>query len=177
MESKRLRPGNLPKPKVLPDFTGNRVTLRGRKGQRRKARAKARVIGLRALVSNGQRAKKNDSISERLTKLYAATHTETKVSSHAYPGLERTPGGPDNWVEAVGSLPAYIEGIAKHLHYEQGFTISRAIAVAVNTVKRWAAGGTVTEHGGHKVTVKTQVKAAAALAQWEALKAKAHTKK
>jgi hypothetical protein len=93
------------------------------------------------------------------------------VDSHVYPGLERKPGGPDNWVEAAGGLPDYIERIAKHLHYEKGMTISRAIAVAVNTVKRWAAGGTVTEHGTTKrITPKTQALAAKALASWEAKK-------
>lgn len=91
------------------------------------------------------------------------------VSSATYPGLERKPGGPDNWVERAGGLPNYIERIAKHLHYEKGMSISRAIAVAVNTVKRWAAGGTVTEHGTTKrITPKTQAQAAAAVAEWQA---------
>lgn len=96
------------------------------------------------------------------------------VASSVYPGLERKPGGPDNWVEQTGGLPSYIERIAKHLHYEKGYTISRSIAVAVNTVKRWAAGGTVTEHGTTKrVSPATQAKAAAALASWNAKKASA----
>jgi 2'-5' RNA ligase len=91
------------------------------------------------------------------------------VSSSAYPGLERKPGGPDNWVERAKGLPKYIERIAKHLHYEKGFTISHAIATAVNTVKRWALGGTVTKNGTTKrITPKTQAQAAAAVAEWEA---------
>lgn len=93
------------------------------------------------------------------------------VSSRAYPSLERKPGGPDNWVEKAGGLPSYIERIAKHLHYEEGMTISRAIAVAVNTVKRWARGGTVTKHGTtQRITAKTQALAAKAVAEWEAKK-------
>ncbi len=93
------------------------------------------------------------------------------VSSRVYPGLERKPGGPDNWVEAAGGLPSYIERIAKHLHYEKGMSISRAIAVAVNTVKRWARGGTVTKHGTTKrITPKTQALAAKAVMEWEAKK-------
>lgn len=93
------------------------------------------------------------------------------VSSRVYPGLERKPGGPDNWVEAAGGLPSYIERIAKHLHYEKAFTISRAIATAVNTVKRWALGGTVTKHGTTKrITPQTQALAAKAVAEWEAKK-------
>lgn len=93
------------------------------------------------------------------------------VSSHAYPGLERKPGGPDNWVERAGGLPSYIERIAKHLHYEKGMTISRAIASAVNTVKRWARMGKVAKYGdpNHKnVTAKTAALAAKAVAEWEA---------
>jgi hypothetical protein len=91
------------------------------------------------------------------------------VSSAVYPGLERKPGGPDNWVERAKGLPKYIERIAKHLHYEQGYSISRAIATAVNTVKRWARGGTVLKHGmSHRVTAATVAKSAAAVAQWYA---------
>lgn len=93
------------------------------------------------------------------------------VSSRVYPGLERKPGGPDNWVEAAGGLPSYIERIAKHLHYERGFSISRAIATAVNTVKRWARGGHVTKYGTMKrVSPKTIAQAVKALASWEAKK-------
>lgn len=91
------------------------------------------------------------------------------VSSRVYPSLERKPGGPDNWVEAAKGLPSYIERIAKHLHYERGYTISHAIATAVNTVKRWAKGGTVTKYGTTKtVSPATVAKAAAAVASWVA---------
>lgn len=94
------------------------------------------------------------------------------VDSRVYPGLERKPGK-QNWVDYAGGLPSYIERIAKHLHYEKGMTISRAIAVAVNTVKRWALGGTVTEHGTTKrVSAKTQALAAKAVAEWELKKRK-----
>lgn len=100
------------------------------------------------------------------------------VSSRVYPGLERSPGRNDNWVEATGGLPSYIERIAKHLHYERGYTISNAIATAVNTVKRWARGGTVTKSGTTKrVSKATQAKAAAALASWERKKAQAKARR
>lgn len=93
------------------------------------------------------------------------------VASRVYPDLERKPGGPDNWVEAAGGLPPYIERIAKHLHYERGYSISRAIATAVNTVKRWAKGGTVTKYGTTRtVSPATVAKALAAVASWEAKK-------
>lgn len=95
------------------------------------------------------------------------------VNSAVYPGLERKPGGPDNWVEKAGGLPSYIERIAKHLHYERGYSISRAIATAVNTVKRWARMGKVAKYGdpNHKhVSAKTAALAAKAVAEWEAKK-------
>lgn len=96
------------------------------------------------------------------------------VSSRAFPSLERKPGGPDNWVEATGGLPDYIERIAKHLHYEKGMSISHAIATAVNTVKRWARAGKVAKHGSKEhVSAKTVVQAQAAVAQWEAKRASA----
>lgn len=95
------------------------------------------------------------------------------VSSRVYPGLERKPGGPDNWVEAAGGLPSYIERIAKHLHYERGMTISHAIATAVNTVKRWARQGKVVKYrdpNNKRVTTITAAQAAKAVAEWEAKK-------
>jgi len=84
--------------------------------------------------------------------------------------LERSPGKNDNWVESNGGLPRYIEKITDSLHRKRGFTISRAIATAVSMVKRWA-------RGGENVNPDTRVKAAAALAQWTALKAKAKAKR
>lgn len=78
-----------------------------------------------------------------------------------------------NWVDEVGGLPDYIRRIADHL-IKQGMTESHAIASAVNTVKRWARGGTVTAGpGGPKVSAKTVAKAAAAVAEWEAKKIRA----
>lgn len=96
------------------------------------------------------------------------------MKSSAYPGLERHPGGPDNWVEQTKGLPKYIERIAKHLVYERGFTIQHAIATAVNTVKRWARKGGVVKYGdphNMHVTTITAAQAAKAVAEWEAKKA------
>jgi peptidoglycan hydrolase-like protein with peptidoglycan-binding domain len=97
-----------------------------------------------------------------------------EVKSSAYPGLDRSPK--ENWVDKAGGLPSYIERIAKHLHYEKGKEIGTAIAIAVNTVKRWCAGGGVTKTGPHKsgVSAKTKAQACAAVAQWEAKKAASH---
>ena len=93
--------------------------------------------------------------------------------SSAYPSLERAKGKKDNWVEKAGGLPKYIERIAKHLHYEKGHSISTAIAMAVNTVKRWAKG---TNHNGGKLKAATVAKAQAAVASWEAKKGKSKLK-
>lgn len=92
-----------------------------------------------------------------------------KVSSRTMPDLERVPGK-QNWVDHAGGLPDYIERIAKHLHYERGMTIGHAIATAVNRCKKWASGV-------GNVNPDTRAKAAKAIAQWEAKKVKAKTKK
>lgn len=98
--------------------------------------------------------------------------TLQEVSSSVYPKLERVPGK-QNWVDKAGGLPSYIERIAKHIHYENGKSISTAIAMAVNTVKRWATG---TNHDGSKLKPETVAKAQAAVAEWEAKKGKAKGK-
>lgn len=80
--------------------------------------------------------------------------------------LERSPGKKDNWVESAdaGGLPQYICEIARSIH-KDGRSISSSIAIAVSRVKAWSAGR-------GNVTAKTRAKAAAAVAQWTALKAK-----
>lgn len=119
--------------------------------------------------------KKNGKMTELagVQDLSAIMTDALDLVSEAYPDLERKPGGPDNWVEAAGGLPDYIERIAKRLHYEKGMTISHAIATAVNTVKRWARMGKVAKYGDpnkKNVTAKTAALAIKALAQWEAKK-------
>lgn len=87
-------------------------------------------------------------------------------------GLERKRGGPDNWVERSGvrqpggrGLPPYIQHIALALKREKGMPTSRAIATAVNAVKRWARGGGDVDAG-------TRSAASLALSQWTAMKAR-----
>jgi len=72
-----------------------------------------------------------------------------------------------NWVARGGGLPAYIQHIAHDIHEKRGMPVSRAIAIAIGTVKRWA-------RGGGNVDENTRAAARKALAEWEALKAKAH---
>lgn len=72
-----------------------------------------------------------------------------------------------NWVAKAGGLPHYIQHIAHDLMEKRGMDESRAIAMAVGIVKRWA-------RGGGKVKPDTRAAAAKAVAEWEAKKAKAH---
>lgn len=84
--------------------------------------------------------------------------------------LATSPGNKDNWIERSGpggkggSLPNYICKVAKGI-MRSGKTRSQAIAIAVSRMKKWAAGGS-------DVNADTRAKAAKALAQWQALKAK-----
>ncbi len=79
--------------------------------------------------------------------------------------LDEKPGS--NWVQGAGGLPEYICEIARAIH-RGGKSVSQSIAIAVSRVKKWAAGV--------GVNADTQAKAAKALAQWEALKAKSKAK-
>lgn len=89
--------------------------------------------------------------------------------SSSYPGLARVPGK-QNWIE---HLPAsmrkawhrsYMYRVAKHIHYEQGVPIGRAIAMAKSTTARWA-------RGGGDVSAKTQAKASKDIALWSRMRA------
>jgi hypothetical protein len=73
------------------------------------------------------------------------------------------PGGPGLWKHKGLQLPPYIQNVA-HGIQKSGSTESGAIAKAIGIIKRWAAGG-------GKVRPEVKAAAAAALAQWEALKA------
>lgn len=74
------------------------------------------------------------------------------------------------WHQKGMQLPAFIQHIANDLIKERGMPESQAIATAISQCKKWAAGG-------RDVKPETRAKAAAAIAEWEALKAKAKGKK
>ncbi len=76
--------------------------------------------------------------------------------------LDESPGS--NWVQDQGGLPTYICEIARAIK-KTGKSTQNAIQIAVSRVKVWATGKGVDKD--------TQAKAAKALAQWEAKKAKA----
>ena len=81
--------------------------------------------------------------------------------------LNTSPG--KNWVEKSGGLPNYICRIARAV-MRSGKPKGMAIAIAVSRVKKWAAGA-------GDVDADTRAKAAKAVAQWTALKAKNKAKK
>lgn len=78
-----------------------------------------------------------------------------------------------NWVEDAGGLPTYIERIKKHLE-KKGMETSHAVATAVNVVKKMCSTGDVNFPGAQQVNAGSRAEACAAVADWEAKKAKAH---
>jgi hypothetical protein len=70
-------------------------------------------------------------------------------------------------VQKAGGLPEYVCIVAKAIK-KSGKTTSEAISIALSRIKVWASGV--------GVDAKTQAKAAAALAEWEKLRAKSHVK-
>lgn len=80
-----------------------------------------------------------------------------------------------NWVQDAGGLPGPIDKIRKALEKE-GTETSRAIATAVNVVKKGCATGDLNFPGKQQVNVGTQAQWCAATAEWEAKKASSHAK-
>lgn len=85
--------------------------------------------------------------------------------SRSLPDLPNKPGK-SNWVEKAGGLPKYIERIAKHLHSEKGMELGRAIATAVNVVKKMCASGDTNFPGTQQVNAKARAEACKAVADW-----------
>lgn len=90
--------------------------------------------------------------------------------------LDRNPDK-SNWVENSGGLPQYILRIANHLHQEKGMDISRAIATAVNVVKKMCSEGDLNFKGKQNVNPASHAEACAAVADWERKKAQARVSK
>lgn len=76
------------------------------------------------------------------------------------------PGGPGLFRDRSLMLPPYIQNLAHTFMTKRGMDKSRAIAMAIGAVQRWA-------RGGGNVSPEVRAAAAAALATWEAAKAKA----
>jgi hypothetical protein len=80
----------------------------------------------------------------------------------------------DNWVARNGGLPSYIRAVTRGIE-KSGHSFSESLSMAISVMHIWATGHNPwsKDHKGH-VTPAVQAKATAALAEWEALKAKAH---
>ena len=74
-----------------------------------------------------------------------------------------------NWVQDNGGLPRYIEEVAIGI-MKSGKTREQAIPMAINRIKRWAAGL-------DGVKADTQARAIRALAAWEKMSASARAKR
>lgn len=119
---------------------------------------------LEALTGGGE-AKEGSALADAAMRdaLTVDTAEATLELKMTHEPLDRSPK--HNWVEDAGGLPAYIQHIAKDISEKRGMPLSRAIPIAIGAVKRWA-------RGGGDVNADTRAKAAAAVAEWEALKAK-----
>jgi hypothetical protein len=84
---------------------------------------------------------------------------------------ERVGPGP-LWHHKDLQLPAYIQHVANDLR-EKGHDESKAIAMAVGIVRDWAAGRM--PHGKGHIHPDVRAAARKAMAEWEAVKAKAHS--
>lgn len=92
-----------------------------------------------------------------------------RVSTEHHPlGREGLWHTPDRHTGEKQQLPAYIQNIARALMRDQGMEESRAIATAINAVKRWARGDL--HWGKGHVTPEVQAAAQRALEEWNRLK-------
>jgi len=111
-----------------------------------------------------------NSAVEQLEDLLSLTQDDrdliVELGSRA--SLDRSPK--KNWVEESGELPGYVREIARSIEKKRGVPLSRAIALAIGAIKRWASGR-------GDVDPDTRAKAQAALISWEALKAKNKARK
>lgn len=78
-----------------------------------------------------------------------------------------------NWVDKVGGLPKFIKRIKNHL-VRKGMDTSRAIATAVNVVKKMCASGDTNWPGKQNVNAGSRAEACGAVADWERKKAQSH---
>lgn len=87
--------------------------------------------------------------------------------------LENSPTA-TNWVERHNALPkgSWIRRAAEHLH-GKGMPTGRAIAVAVNAAKKMCASGDTNAPGLQQVSAQSRAEACAAVAAWNAARAKA----
>jgi hypothetical protein len=123
---------------------------------------------------------KNSKDAEEALETHSSQYhsgTDPRNKSTETPSLESTPDilgpnglwhTPDKHVPEKQKLPNYIEHIAHALMRNQGMEESRAIATAINAVKRWAKGDL---HWGHgKVHPEVVGASQRAVEEWERLR-------
>lgn len=99
------------------------------------------------------------AVSERVDRLRKMAHEPTVA-----------PGGPGLWGMKGKQLPAYIQHVFNDLVESGHPHESHTYRLAVGIVENWAEGH---DGKGNKVSAETQAKAAAAVAEWEKLRAEA----
>jgi hypothetical protein len=97
--------------------------------------------------------------------------------------LEKVPGV-QNWIERLpaGMRAAWNASIiyrtAKHLHFERGMPVGKAIATAINWCRSTVASGDIKNWPGKQnVNAGSLAEMVAALALWDSMKAYAHAHK
>lgn len=110
--------------------------------------------------------------ARQIADLQKSVETPIVSTVHHPLGTEGLWHTPSKKVPERQQLPAYIQNIAHALMRDQGMKRSKAIAFAVNAVKRWARGEL--GWGKRKVTPEVQAAAKRTLAEWERLKATHH---
>lgn len=97
------------------------------------------------------------------------------AKGYGYPETTKPIGTGKNWVTQVGGLPMYIRRIANHLIHDRGMPEEKAVPMAVGVAKRWCETGQQNygQHGG-TINPGSRAEACAAVAEWNAKKAKSH---
>lgn len=86
----------------------------------------------------------------------------------SHPPIPEKPGNRDNWIERQGGMPEPIECLARALYHGSGRASgnrSKAYEMALGIARDWAAGR-------RGVSKQKQAKYAAAIAKWDAMRAR-----
>jgi hypothetical protein len=138
---------------------------------RRIAQRHANVRNKRKLNMFASAIQEGKSFEAMLGLYYTGERAELMAGKAVTPGgrvgdpSSRNLSPKENWVDKVGGLPRYIRFV-RNMFLRKGLSMGHATAAAVNAIKRWAKGG-------DNVRPQVQAAAAAALAEWNAKKARA----
>jgi len=143
-----------------------RAALGGKKGA---LKAKQKTAAKKKTAAKPQ-AKKTQAPPAPVKKFWIKDGDIIKAGVCTEPGICDTSPighGGHNWVTRAGGLPDYVRAVA-HALMRKGMPESKAIAIAVSQMKKGF---------GPKSKPQTKAHAAAAAAEWEAKKGKAHLTK